>query len=67
MINPKFLITSQRFHDERFCEKSENLYFEVSKALKVESIGSGVKGFEPLNVGIKNRCLATWRYSIQES
>ena len=24
---------------------------------------TGVKGFEPLNVGIKNRCLATWLYS----
>ena len=23
----------------------------------------GVKGFEPLNVGIKNRCLSTWLYS----
>ena len=23
----------------------------------------GVKGFEPLHVGIKNRCLSTWLYS----
>ena len=26
---------------------------------------SGVKGFEPLHVGTKNRCLTTWLYSIR--
>lgn len=29
-------------------------------------INSGVKGFEPLSVDIKNRCLSTWLYSIKK-
>ena len=28
---------------------------------------SGVKGFEPLNVGSKFRCLTTWRHPTRET
>jgi hypothetical protein len=27
---------------------------------------AGVKGFEPLNGGIKTRCLTTWRHPCNE-
>jgi hypothetical protein len=28
---------------------------------------AGVKGFEPLHGGIKNRCLTTWLYSMEQN
>lgn len=37
----------------------------VVSSFLTDPIGSGVKGFEPLHAGTKNRCLTTWLYSIR--
>ena len=54
-----FVVTrfSKRFFGKR------DLRAETSFAKKLFEM-FGVKGFEPLHVGIKNRCLSTWLYSI---
>ena len=55
-----FLKKKQKKRRAAFCE-SQAICDLCNTWLKY---GTGVKGFEPLHAGIKNRCLSTWLYSI---